>query len=417
MKRFLALEDWSTLGDDLKNELLLVLSSVISKEAADLMKQGEIENAANVMVDNAKEVKDLPNKDKFLRDGAYNLAIAGNWAKAEEIALEHQQSENGKFRDDSLYLLARSQEYQLKFADAASNYYALAQKYPKHTRSMVALERAEKIASSEGNHDLAGSAAEMMANRTRDSQKRFAIYTRAANHYIKANKNEKSYQIASKAQKTSRGKVQNLKARILQAKILNANGQLTESEELATKIKTTAYAAKPNLGRKNWSEIVSEASFITAQSTQEKFDTFHLDEIKIQVTISEKSVLFERLYDQYIEIIKTESPNHAPKARFLLAQSSEEFAGELVTVLSKNESISYSRKQQIIGQSKKLMNIAKKLHGDNLLAQTRKPSLYKNNPWIKKSLIIAGKTKKVDNRNETLLPNTVDLKLPSNWRM
>ena len=77
----------------------------------------------------------------------------------------------------------------------------------------------------------------------------------------------------------------------------------------------------------------------------------------------------------------------------------------------------YNRRQSITGQATRLDNIAKKLHAENVLVNSEKPGLYKNNPWIKKSLVISGKSRKIQNDSDTVLPNTVNFSLPSNWRM
>ena len=150
------------------------------------------------MVDTAKEISSIPDRDKFIRDGAYNMAIAGNWARAEEIAQEYLKSKKGKYKDDALYLVARSQEYQLKFGDAAKNYLSLATKYPRHSRAYVSLERAENLAATEEDFITAGKSAELLAKRTRESDKRYEVYMRSADHYIRAGEKSESVQHSRK---------------------------------------------------------------------------------------------------------------------------------------------------------------------------------------------------------------------------
>ena len=79
--------------------------------------------------------------------------------------------------------------------------------------------------------------------------------------------------------------------------------------------------------------------------------------------------------------------------------------------------MTYNRKKTIKEQSIRLANIAKKLHGANLLAKAKSPGLYKNNPWIKKSMVISGESKKINNKDDSVLPNTIRFSLPSDWRM
>lgn len=417
VKRFLALEDWKSLGGNLKNELLMVLSSLVGKETRNLIENGEIKQAANIMVDTASEVKNLPDHDKFMRDGAYNLAIAGDWTKAEKTASDYLKNKRGKFKDDALYLVARAQEYQLKFDDAAKNYFRLAKMHPRHSRAYVSLERAEKLSLTNEDYMLAGESAELLAKRTRDNDQRYLVYMRAADHFIQAGKNGRAFDIADRAEKISKGSVQKLKSELLQARILYTNDQTTEAEEVANKVRSKVNKLKAKVGRKDWADILGQANLIMAEGIQRKFDSYHVDSEDLQATVSEKSVLFERLYERYIEAIGTDSMEHAPKARFLLARSSSEFSAELSTALSKNDSLPYARRQTVKGQATRLSNIATKLHGENLIAQTKNPSAYKNNPWIMKSMVISGQGEKISNQNDTVLPDTIKFDLPSDWRM
>ena len=215
IKKFLTLEDWDSLGKDLKEELLMVLASLLDQESKDLIDSGKIESAANMMVDTAKEVTTIPDHDKYIRDGAYNLAIAGNWEKAEKVATDYMKKPKAKYKDDALYLIARSQEYQLNFSDASKNYYKLARSYPKHSRAYISLERAESLAVTEQDYNLAGKSAELLAKKTRNNSTRYSIYMRSADHFIQAGQSSKAYRIAEKATKMSKSKVQKLEGELL----------------------------------------------------------------------------------------------------------------------------------------------------------------------------------------------------------
>ena len=136
----------------------MVLASLLDQESKDLIDSGKIESAANMMVETAREVTTIPDHDKYIRDGAYNLAIAGKWEKAEQVATDYMKKPKAKYKDDALYLVARSQNIN-STSDASQNYYKLARTYPKHSRAYVSLERAESLAVTEQDYKLAGKSA------------------------------------------------------------------------------------------------------------------------------------------------------------------------------------------------------------------------------------------------------------------
>ena len=195
------------------------------------------------------------------------------------------------------------------------------------------------------------------------------------------------------------------------------NGQIDEAENIAENVIAKADRMKPDIGRTAWAKLVAQSSLIVAENVQKDFDTYHINGTNLAKTLSEKSLLFEKLYEHYIRTINTNDPDHAPKARFLLARSSTDFSSEIARELNKIENLPYSRRQAIEAQAERLNKVSKKLHGENILSQSKNPNKYRNNPWIKKSLAVSGLNRKIDNRNDSVLPNTINFNIPSSWRM
>ena len=60
------------------------------------------------------------------------------------------------------------------------------------------------------------------------------------------------------------------------------------------------------------------------------------------------------------------------------------------------------------------INIAMKMHGENAPFLVQKTQSLQT-VWIQKSLVISGYRKKVDNNDESVMPNIIKFDLPSTW--
>lgn len=418
IKRFLVLENWREVGRSVRKELLFTLARLAEDQSNDYSDSGNMEASGSLLLQLSNDVKDIPNRDSMVRDGAYQLAIAGKWAKASDAARDYAKNPKAKYRDDAIYLMARADEFQLKFASAAKTYYQLAAYYPRHSRSGVSLERAEKLASSEGNYLLAAQAASLQSKRARNRKVKFEKARTSSLHFINAKKKSQAAEQAKLAESNAVTPADKMKAQLLRAEILFMQNKKGQAEDIAKTVAKAADRQKSKIGRTQWAEIKSGAALIRVKDKQDKFDQFHVNPEDLNRSLSQKSILFEDMYDHYMTIISTESPAHSAKARFLLARASSDFAEEISGSVLTLESLPHAQRQTLKEHANRLTAISKKLHADNILEKRKSPVKLKNDPWISKSsAALSSERGSKNSADEVALPTALNTTLPNKWSL
>ncbi|RZA18883.1 MAG: hypothetical protein EOP10_20395, partial [Proteobacteria bacterium] len=163
-RNYLKLENFDELGAAFQTELIAVVAKSAKESAAALNAKGKVQEAGQLLLAVSNEFPSVPDRDNLYRDGAYYMALSGNWKDSEKAANDYlAESKKGGNTEDLLYLKARSLEYQLRFHKAAEAHLALVEKFPRFAKAPLAAERSEALAAAEDDYKLAGRAASLVA--------------------------------------------------------------------------------------------------------------------------------------------------------------------------------------------------------------------------------------------------------------
>ena len=416
--RFLKLEDWKTLGQPIRKEFEKTLSYVVSKRYEDLSKDARFEESSDLLLSIGKNFSAVPNSDRFYRDGAYQQAMAGRWTAAEDTARSYLAGTNSKFRGDMLYLQARSQEYQLKFNEAAKSYLQLAKLQPNHSKAGSSLMKAVDLSKANNDFAVQTDAVLVAISREKVAQRKYELLLVAADLYLQQGNSSEAWKLAAKAKNIAKSTVDRLNAEILEAKILIENQQLESGMDKLDEIRKQADIEKSNMGREDWGEIVSKAGLMKALEEEKKFAAAIISSSDREVnrSISIKSEIFENLTTIYEEVIASKSSAFVSEARFRLASVAESLSKDISMVLFNNESkMPYRDQERLKSQSRRLSNIASSLHSDNALVGTRDPSMIGKNTWVRKSwLKVHGGTQ---SEQAPSIPAAARAELPHQWSL
>lgn len=423
VRRFLKLEDWRALGLNLGNELRGVLSAAALDEGKRLNDSGKVTEAGHLLTQIADEFTDLPDRDRIYRDGAYMLAIAGDWARAQKAAEGYFKSGLLRNRADMTYLLARAHEYQIRLHDAAEKYLELGEKYPRHSRAVTSLQRAEKLALAEGDFALAAQAAAALGEQAKAEADRLQNYSRAVDHMEKADNPDKALSLARKRMRTAKTPAERLRSQVLVARTTYLSGSEQEAlDELAILAKTVD-RSRNKLGPQEYASIAGEVNFQLAEEARRKFDDFRIVERGGSVSdkLAEKTRFFEDLVSGYDKAAAAGDPKWAARSRFQLAVSAQSFAEEIAGIPNKtDESLSLRSQSRYKSTIDRLQAMARKYHSSNVLAAQKDPGRYKDNEWIEKSsLRLTGETSQMPtgSRRRDVVPTAVQDNMPMQWSL
>lgn len=419
-RRYLRLENWDKVGLSIGHELEGILSQATIDYSAALNEKGQFAEAGHLGVDTAKEFPRLPRRAKIFRDGAYMLAIAGLWREAEQASNEFLDQNITTNRSDMLYLKARSQEYQMRFGDASANYFELASQYPNHPKAKVAIKKAEQLAEGESEYNLAGQSAILGSKLSRSREAKIASLERAHHHFKEAEDFETSLKAAEDRLSISKGLNQKLPARVAVANALMLVRSEDEALERYKKISQSANSNRSRIDQKTYSSVYGEANFHLAQEAKDALHDFKILEREgnLRQTVNQKMRYFETMVNYYNLAAKSGSVAWASKSRFMIGLESDNMADILIRtikILEPGESI----KIDISKHAERLRKLARTQYSANLLAKSRNPKAYKNNPWVKKSkLKLGGYLKsKGDFKSEDFGPSAVSLNIPQQWSL
>jgi tetratricopeptide (TPR) repeat protein len=424
-KEFLKLEDWSSLGAGLSDELLGVLSVATLDEGKRLSDSGQIGEAGQLLVTIAKEFEGLPNRGKIFRDGAYMLAISSDWRSAQLAAENFLSLDLKNHRGDMIYLLARAYEYQIKMDDAAKTYLKLANQAPKHENSVTSLLRAEVLAEAENNYLVAGRAAELYGRRIDKTEQKLRYFALASAHYNKAGQSEEAINMAKLRKKHSQTPDERMKSDLLLAELYFDQKKTKQAEQQFMAVAQSAKRQRGRMSQQAWSEAVGKSYFYVAEVAKQKFDRTELTAYvsNFSQVVSTKLDHFERLSEYYLNATESGSPEWTTASQFKLAETAENLANELSWAKSKSErSMATKERIRYEQQVQRLKELANRFHSSNLAARLQNPHLHRENEWIKMSAqrIKSGKASKDwQDFSESDLgsSSSISMDLPYQWSL
>ncbi len=415
VSNFLKLEPRSEPLGTLRKELLGVLHSATADESTRLAKKGSSELAGTLLLQVVSDFADIPNRDQMWRDGAYFLAISGNWGRAQASAENYLKVKQKRFDGDMRYLLARAHEYQLRFGEAVKAYINLAEKHPTHARAVASLERAEKLALADNNYVLAGRASELRANLERRHGAQMSSLETAINFYTLGGQMKKAMSAAERRRASSKTIADKLEAELLVAQVRYQSGDkqvaIDDLDTLAKQIERS----KLELGRA-YQRLAAETNMLLGEHAIKDFRDIRIDEStpKASAKVEKKSSLFSELASRFDKVSSLEHAELSPKARFLVAQSASDFADEINSIPTRTGEPTSLRTQTRFNQNvTRLRDLAQKYHGNNLLAKQRNPNIYNRNEWISRSALALTGNLGSDTKNSNLSSNVDQLSTAS----
>jgi hypothetical protein len=422
-RRFLLLEDWQKLGSSLNGEVRGVLSAAAVNEADRLNKDGRVLEAGALLVKSAEEFKDLPNRDKIYRDGAYMMAIAGDWASAHAAAVGYQKEKLTQNIGDIIYLQARAEEFQIRFANAAKTYVQLAKKFPTHPRAMASLSRAQNLALAENDHDTAAEAAELYGDRASSRDEKLASYEQAVGYYDEAGESEKAIRAAQKRRAVAGAvSAEGMRSDLMVAETMYDGGNESKAINSMKALSQKAERQKEKMSPDVYAEVAGKTNFLLGEEARTQFEDFKISERggSLIDRVAQKSKYFDVMAKRYDLAAASNHPEWGSRARYELAVAAESFADEMASLQVKPQGTQSDRSQKKYQDTaERLKKLAKRYYSTNLLARNRNPDLFKGNEWIDKSAVKLTGYGESDNRPklEQSLPSAVHLDMPYQWSL
>jgi hypothetical protein len=409
VSKFLNLEKTETLGQNLRVELLGVLASATTEEATKLAKGGKTDEAGRLLLKIASEFSEVPSKEQLWRDGAYFVAISGDWSRAQSSAQSYLKNGFKKYSGDMTYLVARSQEYQMRFSDAVKNYLNLAERYPSHPRRAVSLDRAEKLALAEENYKAAAFAAKLRATSSKLKSEKLSGYDSAVSYLILGGENAEALTIAEQRKSSSTSTKERLESELTLANVRYQSGDKQTAIDDLDSINKQIERAKFDLGDA-YKRLSTTANMRLGEHALSLFNEHRIDHTKGQIPtqVDKKSQIFAQLVTRLDKVASMDQTEFSPKARFLLGEAAADFADEITGIPAHaGEPMTLKSQTRFNQNISRLRDMAKRYHGNNILSKQRSPQAYARNEWVSRSaLALSGSTADGYNSEINGLPST-----------
>lgn len=419
--RYLKLENWDSMGTSLGSELKGVLSSAAVSEGERLNKEGNVLESGGLLVMTAQEFPDIPERDKIYRDGAYMLALGGDWSGARHAALRFlDEGRKNDVAGDMLYLKARADEFQMKFRPAVESYLALANQYPRHSRVKASLVRAENLAGTDENYDMAGRAAEKLGDLAGDNDAQVKAYQRSYQHFEQGGDHGSSARVAAKMNKKSNSTSLRLQSQLAEARSQFALGNEKDALASFARIARAADKERDRLDPKIYQSVAGEAYFLLGQEAEAQFRDYKLTRRsgKPQDNVNRKAAYFETLSQHYDKAIRTGHEDFAIKSRLRVAAAAQEFSEDLAELLTKyQDKMASSDYEKLSANKDRLSSLAAKYKDANTLANS---STKGRNARGRSARNGRGNRAVQDNGDDSgsgkeVLPEAVGNNMPSQW--
>ncbi len=422
VRNYLKLENWQELGTEFREELHSILSVAARDASEDLNKKGQVAEAGTLLLKVCDEFPAVPDRDTIYRDGAFLLAIAGQWIHAYRAADSYLTARGPKRREaDMLYLKARSLEYQLHFATAAQNYLSLGQRFPQYPKTGESLKRAEDLARAEEDFETAGQAALISLNLAKDDTIRKDALLRAADAFTQAKSWEEALSALQKSQKLARQVGSKLQIKLLTARLHAAKGDLTTALQLFREIAQEANQKQENMDLDTYRSLAGEAYFQLAESERRNYEAFELDESsELAPKVQAKGLRLEKCLEAYNKAIQTQDPQWASRSRYGAGQAADNMAQVVKSSVARSKyPIPESEAGRLKDQAQRWQGLAQQYFSQNLMARQKEPHRYKDSLWIERSAMkVAGyKAKDTDQglTSAVEIPTSLGPSQPYQW--
>ena len=417
-KNFLRLERWRALGLTLDLELRGILTQATKEEAARLEKKGDYDKAGALQVKIAEEFPRIPDQAKIYRDGIYMLAMGGKWLAAESAANRFIDKGIQTHLDDVSYLKAKALDYQMRFPEAAREYLRYGKKFPLHRKAKSSIQRSIEIGKADGNLILSAKASELLGDTEKSRSKKVEYYKNSYEFFKASDSYDDALRIAIKRKKVSKSLNEilpvNLDIAKAQMQIRSEDEALENFEELTK----TASINRDRINKNVYQSTYGEAQFYLAKEAIAQLHDFNILERggNLRNTVNQKLRYFEKVVQRLELATKSGHPEWSSRCRYLLGKESDDLADHLYLVMQESNT-SDGIRETLREQVQRLRKMAKVHYSTNLLAQSRNPTKYKNNLWIKKSRLrvsaYTGGGRQPS--SEHVSPSSLSLNIPQQW--
>ncbi|MCB9227997.1 MAG: tetratricopeptide repeat protein [Deltaproteobacteria bacterium] len=419
LTNILRIEDWSSLGYDLRGEILEILSKTVLIESKRLAESGQQQEAGKLLFSVSQEMKEIPSRALLLRDSAYYMAIISEWNSAAEIS-EYFFSQNmNEYKDDMLYVLAKCYEYQLKFEKAAKTYLSILKSYPHHKKSNQIAERAENLAVAEDLYAIASEASEIRSGFP-GNRKNKALFLRSAALYALQNQDiSRASELSHKYLSLCKTSEEKLRANLLIATIMIKNGHDKNGINLLQKIRSQAKLQSVKIGEEPTAEIIAESSITEGDEYKKTFDRIIIlnNNVFSESGYARKNQTYKMIKKSYEHAMQSGYMKRLSEARFKLADISDQYASELAASLN-TESLTATLKEDLRKNILKLKAQSDRLFSLNILSATPEQDIIPDDIWYQKSIWRKGKD--IPSGKENLhvqIPEALHFDLPYLWRL
>ena len=412
-RNYLKLENFDQLGASFQGELVGVVAASVKETATELNAKGKVLEAGELLLAVAKEFPSLPDHDTIYRDGAYYMALGGNWKGSEKAANQYLAEKRSKDNtEDLLYLKARALEYQLRFHKAAEAHLALAQEFPKYSKALPAAQRAEGLAAAEDDFSLAGKAASIVSTYQSTPEGKTEALLRSADYYAKAKAWPESLQILARAEAASRSPSYKLKTQLQIAKVWNAQGQSDKALASYKRLAASAEERKEDLDKNLYRSIIGESNFLLGENLQKEYDAIDAGGTKDLSRLKFKGSKLEESLKLYNKAIAADDSEWSSRARFNAAQLAENMSQALRSALAKQDK-KYDR--TLDEQATRWLQVSQQYHTQNLMARQKDPYRYRDVVWIERSALKASGLQPQREPANRSVPSALDTTQPYQW--
>ncbi len=423
VSQFLKLEDSKTLSQNLRNELLGVLSAAASEESQRLSKSGSTEDAANLLLKTVANFTALPGREQMWRDGAYFMAISGNWASAQKSAEDYLSANEKQFAGDMTYLVARANEYQMRFDQAVKHYLDLAAKFPKHERAAASIERAEKLASADENFAAAATATKLKSAQVKDPASKLNALDATITYLSMAGDNTQAMTVAQQRKNQAKSNREKIQSEITIASVRYKSGDQQTAVDDLDSIDKQLERMKYSLGD-SYKRMSAEVGLLLGDHAINGFRDQPIGDSggDVSTQVDRKSRLFSEIVSRLDKVASLDQPQFSPQARFKIAQIANEFADDLTAIPARaGEPVTLKSQTRFSQNIGRLRDLAQRYHGNNILAKRRAPQVYAKNEWVSRSALVLSNSSN-DSVKEKPYASAVDqlstsssMEMPQQW--
>lgn len=418
-ENYLKLENWQELGSTFRGELLGILSTSARDSSEELNKKGQVREAGQLLVDVCREFPDIPDRDTIYRDGAYLLAIAGDWQSSSQAATAYLGGPTRERDADMIYLKARSMEYQMRFAEAAATHLELAERFPSYGKASESVRRAEDLALAEDDPGLAGRAALASVPFAKTDSAKLAVEQRAAKHFFAAKDWDRSLDTLQKAKRHARSLAEQLPLQLEMARVYEAKSELKKALPIYEQLVQTAGRKQEDLDQDIFRRISGEAAFQLGEADRKEFEDFELQSNfgSLAGRVEEKSQKLEKSLEHYSRAIQSRDPEWSSRARYGAGQLAEQMAQEIKSALAKTQDdLKAAESKTLADQAERWQKLAQEYFSQNVLAKHREPHRYKESVWMERSAMrVSGLQSKGSNAEREEVPAALGSSQPFQW--